>query len=136
MENSDTIKKKLLAGAHTIAIVGLSPDQEKASNIVANYLIANGYEVIPVNPGHEQILGRRSYRTLSDIPHKVDIVDIFMRSEKVLPFVIEAVKIKPKAIWLQLGIVDNEARDLAESNNILFFMDLCIKQEHARLFKA
>ncbi len=136
MENSDTIEKELLAGVHTIAIVGLSPDQEKASNIVANYLIANDYEVIPVNPGHEQILGRRSYPSLSDIPHKVDIVDIFMRSEKVLPVVIEAVKIKPKAIWLQLGIIDNEARDLAESNNILFYMDLCIKQEHARLFKA
>jgi predicted CoA-binding protein len=102
---------------------------------VANYLIANNYQVIPVNPGHQEILGRRSYPSLSDIPDKVDIVDIFMRSEKVLPVVIEAITLKPEAIWLQLGIVDDEARDLAESNNVHFFMDLCIKQEHARLFK-
>jgi uncharacterized protein len=135
LENTDTVKKELLAEVHTIAIVGLSPDQEKASNIVANYLITNNYEVIPVNPGHDRILGRISYPSLRDIPHKVDIVDIFMRPENVLPVVIEAITLKPKAIWLQLGIVNNEARDLAESNNILFFMDQCIKQEHARLFK-
>lgn len=134
MENTDEIKKKLLSQVHTIAVVGLSPDQEKASNIVANYLIANNYEVIPVNPAHKEVFGRISYPSVRDIPDKVDIVDIFMRSEKVLPVVIEAVTLKPRAIWLQLGIVDNEARDLAESNNILFFMDQCIKQEHARLF--
>jgi len=117
-------------------VVGLSPDPEKASNIVANYLIANNYQVVPVNPGREEILGRRSYPSLRDIPDKVDIVDIFMRSERVLPVVIEAITLKPRAIWLQLGILDNEARDLAESNNILFFMDKCIKLEHARLFHA
>jgi uncharacterized protein len=136
LENADEIKKELLSQAHAIAVVGLSPDQEKASNIVAKYLIVNNYEVIPVNPGRQEILGRRSYPSLRDIPDRVDIVDIFMRSEKVLPVVIEAITLKPRAIWLQLGILDNEARDLAESNNILFFMDQCIKQEHARLFHA
>jgi hypothetical protein len=134
LENADEIKKELLSQTHTIAVVGLSPDPEKASNIVANYLIANNYQVVPVNPGREEILGRRSYPSLRDIPDKVDIVDIFMRSERVLPVVIEAITLKPRAIWLQLGILDNEARDLAESNNILFFMDKCIKLEHARLF--
>ena len=134
MENTDEIKSALFSKARTIAMVGLSPDPEKASNIVANYLIANNYQVIPVNPGRQEILGRRSYPSLRDIPDRVDIVDIFMRSEKVLPVVIEAITLKPKAIWLQLGILDNEARDLAESNNIPFFMDQCIKLEHARLF--
>ncbi|MBP1748289.1 MAG: CoA-binding domain protein [Deltaproteobacteria bacterium] len=134
MENADDIKKNLLATSHTIAVVGLSPDQEKASNVVANYLIANNFRVIPVNPGYPEILGQKCYPSLADIPEEVDIVDIFMRSEKVLPVVIEAIQLKPKAIWLQLGIVDSEAKELAEANNILFYMNQCIKQEHTRLF--
>jgi len=134
LENADDIKKNLLATSHTIAVVGLSPDQEKASNVVANYLIANNFRVIPVNPGYPEILGQKCYPSLADIPEEVDIVDIFMRSEKVLPVVIEAIQLKPKAIWLQLGIVDSEAKELAEANNILFYMNQCIKQEHTRLF--
>ncbi len=135
MKDTDEIKKELLSQARTIAVVGLSHDQGKASNIVAHYLIASNYRVVPVNPGYPEILGRRSYPSLRDVPDRVDIVDIFMRSEKVLPVVIEAITLKPRAIWLQVGIVDEEARSLAESNNILFFMDQCIKQEHTRLFK-
>ena len=135
MDDTDEIKKSLLSERRTIAIVGLSPDPEKASNIVARYLMENNFQVVPVNPGHQEILGLRSYPALSDIPDKVDIVDIFMRSEKVLPVVAEAVKLKPGAIWLQLGIISDEARELAEANNIPFFMNQCIKQEYARLFK-
>lgn len=135
MENTDDTRKDLLAGSHTIAVVGLSPDKEKASNIVANYLMAHGFHIIPVNPGYAEILGQKSYASLAEVPEKVDIVDIFMRSEKVLPVVEEAIKLKPKAIWLQLGIINNEAQELAESNNILFIMNQCIKQEHARLFR-
>ena len=135
VENTDDVKKGLLEKSHTIAVVGLSPNTEKASNVVANYLIAHGYRVIPVNPGYAEILGQKCYPSLSGIPEKVDIVDIFMRSEKVLPVVEEAVKLKPGAIWLQLGIINPEAQELAESNNILFFMNLCIKQEHERLFR-
>jgi len=134
VENTDDVKKGLLEKSHTIAVVGLSSNNEKASNVVANYLIAHGYRVIPVNPGYAEILGQKCYPSLSGIPEKVDIVDIFMRSEKVLPVVEEAVKLKPGAIWLQLGIINPEAQELAESNNILFFMNLCIKQEHERLF--
>ena len=134
MENTDDVKKGLLEKSHTIAVVGLSSNNEKASNVVAKYLIAHGYRVIPVNPGYAEILGQKCYPSLSGIPEKVDIVDIFMRSEKVLPVVEEAVKLKPGAIWLQLGIINPEAQELAESNNILFFMNLCIKQEHERLF--
>lgn len=134
MENTDTIKKDLLAHSRVIAIVGLSPDQQKASNVVANYLTANNFRIIPVNPGYPEILGHKSYTSLAEIPEKVDIVDIFMRSEKVLPIVEEAIRLHPKAIWLQLGIINSEAQELAESNNILFFMNQCIKQEHERLF--
>ena len=115
-------------------MVGLSPDKEKASNIVANYLIARGYRIIPVNPGYDEILGQKSYKSLSDIPDKIDIVDIFMRSEKVLPVVEEAIKLKPRAVWLQLGIINEEARKLVEDKGITFFMNVCVKQEHEKLF--
>lgn len=134
MENTDDVKKGLLENARTIAVVGLSPNSGKASNVVAIYLMAHGYRVIPVNPGYPEILGQKCYPTLSAIPEKVDIVDIFMRSEKVLPVVEEAVKLKPGSIWLQLGIINTDAQELAQSNGIPFFMNLCIKQEYERLF--
>ncbi|MCX5799495.1 MAG: CoA-binding protein, partial [Proteobacteria bacterium] len=114
----------------------LSPNEEKPSNVVARYLKKAGYTIIPMNPQYEEILGEKSYKTLSDIPESIDIVDIFMRSEKVLPVVEEAIKIKPKCIWLQLGIVNEEAQNLAQKHGIPFFMDVCIKQEHARLIKG
>lgn len=134
MEDRDDEKRKLLETSRIIAIVGLSSDERKASNVVAVYLVAHGYRVIPVNPNHAQILGQKSYPSLSDVPEKIDIVDIFMKAENVLPVVEEAIKLAPKAIWLQLGIVNEEARKLVESSNIPFFMDQCIKQQHARLF--
>jgi hypothetical protein len=133
MEPQEIKEKEILEQSKTVAIVGLSPDKEKASNIVANYLVTHGYRVIPVNPGYNEILGQKSYKSLSDITEKIDIVDIFMRSEKVLPVVEEAIKLKPHAIWLQLGIVNEEARKLVEDNSITFFMNICIKQEHEKL---
>ena len=133
MEPQEIKEKEILEQSKIIAIVGLSPDKEKASNVVANYLIAHGYQIIPVNPGYDELLGQKSYKSLTDIPDKIDIVDIFMRSEKVLPVVEEAIKLKPHAIWLQLGIVNEEARKLVEDNSINFFMNVCIKQEHTKL---
>jgi hypothetical protein len=132
MEPQEIKEKQILETSRIIAIVGLSPDKEKASNVVANYLIAHGYRMIPVNPVHNEILGRKSYKSLSDIPEKIDIVDIFMRSEKVLPVVEEAIKLKPRAIWLQLGIINEEAKQLVEDKGIVFFMNVCIKQEHEK----
>lgn len=129
----ETKEKEILERSKVIAVVGLSPDAEKPGNAVAQYLIAHGYRVIPVNPDHENILGQKTYKTLSDIPEKVDIVDIFMRADVLLPVVEEAVRIKPKCIWLQLGIINEEAKRLAEENGIAFFMDRCIKIEHNRL---
>ena len=133
MEPQETKEKEILEQSKIIAMVGLSPDKEKASNIVANYLMAHGYQVIPVNPGYNEILGQKSYKSLSDIPEKIDVVDIFMRSEKVLPIVEEAIKLKPRAIWLQLGIINEEARKLVEDAGITFFMNVCMKQEHTKL---
>ena len=134
MEPQEIKEKEILEPSKTIAMVGLSPDKEKASNIVANYLIAHGYRIIPVNPGYDEILGQKSYKSLSDIPEKIDIVDIFMRSEKVLPVVEEAIKLKPRAIWLQLGIINEEAKKLVEDKGITFFMNVCMKQEHEKIF--
>jgi predicted CoA-binding protein len=136
MEPQEIKEKEILELSKTIAIVGLSPDKEKPSNIVANYLIAHGYRIIPINPGYDEILGQKSYKTLSDIPEKIDIVDIFMRSEKVLPVVEEAIKLKPRAIWLQLGIINEEAKKLVEDAGIAFFMNVCIKQEHEKIIGA
>jgi uncharacterized protein len=134
MKEHDQATKELLKASHVIAIVGLSADDTKASNVVGRYLQSKGYRVIPVNPGADEILGEKAYKSLSEIPEPVDIVDIFMRSEKVVPVVEEAVKLCPKAIWLQLGITNDEAERMAERNSIGFFSDKCVKQEHARLF--
>jgi predicted CoA-binding protein len=134
MKDHDQAAKELLKASHVIAIVGLSADESKASNTVGRYLQSKGYRIIPVNPGADEILGEKAYKSLSEIPERVDIVDIFMRSEKVVPVVEEAVKLRPKAIWLQLGITNDEAERIAEGSKIDFYSDECVKQEHARLF--
>jgi predicted CoA-binding protein len=114
---------ELLKEARVIAMVGLSPDESKASNRVAHYLTSKGYRVIPVNPGYDEILGEKSYKSLKDIPEKIDIVDVFMRPDRLLPVAQEAVAIRPRAIWLQLGIVNEDARRLVEENGISFVQD-------------
>lgn len=124
---------KLLKSSKVIAIVGLSPKEDRPSNIVARYLKEKGYKIVPVNPGHDEILGEKSYKSLSEIPFEVDIVDVFRKPTEVVPIVQEAVKLKPKCIWLQLGIVNDEAKKIAEENNIFFIQDRCIKIEHSRL---
>ena len=136
MNAEDITKKELLLSSKVIVIVGLSPKEDKPSNTVAKYLRNAGYKVIPVNPGYDEILGEKCYHVLADIPEKVDIVDIFMRADSVVPVVEDAVAIKPKCIWLQLGIVNEEAKKIAENHGIIFFMGVCIKQEHERLFKS
>jgi predicted CoA-binding protein len=133
--NQDNAIKELLRTSRVIAVVGLSADEDKPSNVVARYLMDKGYKVIPVNPGQETILGQKSYKSLADIDEKVDIVDIFMKAEKVLPFVRDAIRLRPSAIWLQLGIVNEEAKSVADADKIMFVMDKCVKQEHTRLLQ-
>src|SRR3972149_3163398 len=119
MKQDDEIRE-LLQTSRVIAIVGLSADEDKPSNGVARYLKDKGFRIIPVNPGQDTILGEKCYKALSDIPEPVDVVDIFMRAEKVLPFVDEAIKLQPKAIWLQLGIVNDQAKEAAVKGGVLF----------------
>ena len=131
MASDDTIRHIL--GMQTIAVVGLSPNPGRPSNDVARYLLGHGYQIIPVNPGHEELLGQRSSPSLAAIPHKVDIVDVFRRPEHTPPIAREAVVIGAQALWLQLGVTNDEAASIAEAGGLLVVMDRCMKIEHARL---
>ena len=119
-----------------IAVVGMSKNEEKAGHYVPKYLIQHGYNVIPVNPTASEVLGRKSYSTVSDIPDRVDIVDIFRRSEDVLPVVDDAVHKKDqiKVIWMQEGIYNDEAEKLAKNNGLDVVFNRCMMAEHRRLF--
>jgi predicted CoA-binding protein len=135
MMPSDAELSALLRDARTIAVVGLSPNPMRPSNSVSRYMQRAGYTIVPVNPGHNEVLGARSYRTLTDAAreHTIDIVDVFRRSEHVGAIVDEAIAIKPKLIFLQQGIVDLEAQDRAAAAGIPFIMDHCLAIEHRRL---
>ena len=130
---SDEQLKSLLDHSKTIAVVGLSPKMQRPSNAVAAYLINQGYSVIPVNPGHSEILGRACYPDLKSIPAEVDIVDIFRKSSEIGPIVDQAVEIGAGAVWMQQGIINEEAANIALEAGLRVVMDLCIKIEHSRL---
>ena len=132
-EPSDNQIKSLLTESTTIAVVGMSPKSQRPSNSVASYLIAQGYRVIPVNPGHTEILGLTCYPELSAIPEQVEIVDIFRKSSEVVPIVYQAVDIGARAVWMQQGIINGEAAERAVTAGLLAVMDRCIKIEHSRL---
>jgi len=123
--------KAILEDAGNVAVVGLSDNPEKTSHMVAAALQARGYRIIPVNPNAETILGERSYKTLSDIPEPVHIVDVFRRPEFVEPIAEEAVKIGAKVFWLQTGIVNERASQIAADGGLEVIMDRCIKVEDA-----
>lgn len=132
--SSDEIKK-ILEETKRIAIVGLSPKKERDSNKVANYLKKHGYEIIPVNPGQKEILGEKCYRSLEDIPFEVDMVDLFVRAERIPPVVDQAIEKEVKVIWMQLGIVHEGAAEKAVQKGIKVVMDRCVKMEHEKLIK-
>lgn len=125
--------KQLLSTSTTIAVVGLSPKEARASNQVARYLIEAGYTVIPVNPGQERVLGLCCFPDLVSIPGPVDIVDVFRRSSEVEPIVDEAIRIGARAIWLQEGVVNQAAAQKARNAGLLVVMDRCIKSDHLSL---
>ena len=124
--------RKLLEDSKTIAVVGLSPKPYRASHGVSAYMQRAGYKIIPVNPGHAEILGEKCYPNLEAIPTRVDIVDIFRRSEHVPDVVESAIRIGAKAVWMQEGIVHEEAADRARDAGLEVVMDRCILQEHMR----
>ncbi|OKY73665.1 MAG: CoA-binding protein [Desulfobulbaceae bacterium DB1] len=123
----------ILKNSHTIAVVGLSPKENRPSNQVARYLQDVGYRIIPVNPGQSEILGEICYPSLLDIPGPVDVVDIFRRPEEVPAVVEQAVRIKAKAVWMQEGIVNDEAARLAREHGLRVVMDRCMKIDHASM---
>ncbi len=133
--------KEILAKYRVIAVVGLSRDSEKASYKVAKYLKDNGFRIIPVNPFVDEVLGEKSYKSLLDIPSEtqktIEVVDIFRRSEDVLPIVEQAIKLrkihgKPYVIWMQLGIVNRQAAEEAKKAGLTVVMDKCLMIEHDR----
>jgi len=124
--------RALLGDAKTIAIVGLSTEKTKASNMVASYLQDEGYKVIPVNPRAAEILGEKSYPDLKSIPEKVDIVEVFRPTNEVPAIVDEAIAIGAKAVWMQLRIIDLPSADRAIAAGMTVVVDRCIKMEHGR----
>jgi predicted CoA-binding protein len=125
----------LLRAAKTIAVVGLSPDPARPSHQVALYLRAAGYRIVPVNPKHQSILGERSYPTLTAAAEagRIDLVNVFRRSEFVGPIVDEAITLNPKLVWLQVGVRDVAARARAEAAGIPCVMDRCLMVDHREL---
>jgi len=118
-----------------VAVVGMSKNPSKAAHYVPKYLFENGYDITPVNPSSDEILGKKSYNSVSEIVEDVDIVDVFRPSDQVLPIIREAIKKKPKVIWLQEGIHNLEAEELARSAGIKVVFNRCMLAEYQRLLR-
>jgi predicted CoA-binding protein len=126
--------RRILGGAHTIAVVGLSAEWHRPSHFAAKYMQAKGYRVIPVNPRYESILGERCVARLEDIAEPVDIVDVFRRNEDVVPVAEAAIRIGAKCLWQQIGVKNLQADAMVRAAGLDSVMDRCVKIEHARLF--
>lgn len=125
--------KAVLKECKRIAVVGLSNKPERTSYQVAKYMQEAGYEIIPVNPTITEALGQKAYPSLTDIPGQVDIVNVFRRSEETVEPAREAVKIGAKVLWMQLGVINEEAYKIAEEAGLKVVMNDCIMREHSRL---
>ncbi len=130
---TDEDLKTILTNAKTIAVVGLSANPSRDSNGVASYLKKNGYRIIPVNPSVDEILGEKSYPDLLSIRDSVDVVDIFRRPEFLPEIAEQAVKIKAKVLWMQLGAQNEEAANIARKAGLTVVQDHCMMAEHSRL---
>ena len=126
--------RRILKSCRTIAVVGLSAEWHRPSHFVAKYLQEHGYRVIPVNPRYESILGEPCYKRLEDIPEKVDMVDVFRRSEDVGPIADSAIAIGAKCLWQQIGVQNEAAAARASAAGLDTVMNRCVKIEHGRLF--
>ncbi len=131
-EPTETDIVRLLRQSQRIAVVGLSPDPYRASLSVSRYLQGAGYEIIPVNPNYTEVLGQRCYPSLRDVPGKVDLVDVFRNPRFLLPVVEDAIAITAPALWLQLGVINQEAITRATAAGLEVVVDRCIKIEHSR----
>ena len=134
MTDSISTLRRILRDCRTVAVVGLSPEWHRPSHFAAKYLQQHGYRIIPVNPRSAEILGERCYASLLDIPDRVDMVDVFRRTADVLPIAQQAVQIKARCLWQQIGVLNLEADKLARDAGLASVMDRCVKIEHARIF--
>lgn len=133
MDDINTLRR-ILRESRVLAVVGLSADWYRPSYFAAKYMQEHGYRVIPVNPKYESILGERCYKSLRDIPGKVDLVDIFRKTQDVMPIAEEAIAIGAKVLWQQLGVKNEAAAARAQAAGLETVMDRCVKIEHGRLF--
>lgn len=129
-QEEEEIVKEILKNMKTIAIVGLSPKPDRPSFDVAQYLQSKGYKIVPVRPGVSEILSEKCYATLEDIPFSIDVVDVFRNAKDCPAVVSSALKIKPKAIWLQEDIISPQSQEMVKGTDILFIMDYCLKKAH------
>ena len=130
---SDQKLRDILSSTKTIASVGLSSNMEKVSYGVGAYLLEQGYQVIPVNPTTDEILGEKTYPDLESVPDNIDVVQVFRRPEDVPPVIDAAIKAGAKVVWMQLGIVNDEAAEAARAAGLQVVMDRCMRVEHIRL---
>ena len=126
--------RRILKDNRVIAMVGLSANWYRPSFFAAKYMQEHGYRVIPVNPQYAEVLGEKCYRSLKDIPERVDIVDCFRRTEEILPLCEDAIAIGARVLWQQIGVLNREAAAKAEAAGLDAVLDRCVKIEHARLF--
>ena len=131
--NDDQMMKDILLSAKTIASVGLSSNQQKESYWIVSYLKDQGYRVIPVNPTADEILGEKSYPDLESVPEKIDVVQVFRKPEDVMPVVESAIKAGARVVWMQEGIVNEEAAQRAREAGLQVVMDACMRVTHRRL---
>jgi predicted CoA-binding protein len=134
MDDDIQTLRKILRETKTIAVVGLSAHWYRPSYFAAKYMMDHGYRIIPVNPAYDEVLGQKCYKSLRDIPEPVDMVDCFRRAQEIVPLAQDAVAIGAKTLWMQLGVVNQEAARIAEAAGLQVVMDRCVKIEHARLF--
>ncbi len=128
--------RQILRDYKVVAMVGLSPKPERPSYQVAQYLKEHGYRIVPVNPGQKEILGETCYRTLTDIPFPVEVVDIFRNVEAIPGIVDEAIAVGAKVVWMQLGLAEPVSAQKAREAGLQVVMDRCMKMEHARVAEA
>ena len=131
--NSDQMMKEILLSAKTVASVGLSSNQEKESYWIVSYLKEQGYRIIPINPTATEILGEKAYPDLESVPEKIDVVQVFRNPEDVPPVVDSAIKVGAKVVWMQEGIVNEEAAAKARAAGLQVVMDECMRATHRRL---
>lgn len=129
------LEYEILNKYRTVAIVGASPNPERPSNIVVRYLREQGYHVIPVNPQAPAVEGMTSYPNLLSIPGHVEVVDIFRSADEVIPIVDDAIKIGARVVWMQEGIINEEAAARAREAGLLVVMDKCMRKQHIALMK-